>query len=500
MIILRVSLLLLGFVTLIDLPALPGPRRCSASDVPTRPKSGLDGSPNAQTSRNRALWSWDWKPAPEETSPPSVEICPLLYDKLWAYTVEVDDGPSSTRTVAQPLLARFHFTDAPPGLPGGTSLPFVGGAAVIVQRVGTSNHAYLSWEQLRELEHLGWGVLNHSYWHTGNHWDPAQRLAPADFRRELFWSQALLASLSPSARRDIHFVYPSGDYNYAPYLAEFGIHSASRVSGKCRSLTADATAFLDLDRNCLDEGVWSTVGDPMYGFPKDGPEKNSLVIDFTHNIESAQNSPNQRRWMQRLSTIATQFGKEGADTLWCAPTTSVIAYTLAARSAKAEVQTGRLVIDLPESSPCSRLTVKLTGLSKSSQLQAPQGGLLFRKGDEAWITTPALVRAKPSPSKPPLRLVYEGPIKNVTLTHSEAIAAVRLLQAGKAAPLRIDLVKPDGRSEPLLSSEQARVPEQWGCWLLFGTITDRPAVTAKEVRVAPDPALERMEIWALASE
>jgi hypothetical protein len=68
-------------------------------------------------------WSWEWKPAADEIASPKVEICPLKYDKEWAYAVEIDDGPASTLTVAQPLLARFAFTDAPPGLAGGRSCP-----------------------------------------------------------------------------------------------------------------------------------------------------------------------------------------------------------------------------------------------------------------------------------------------------------------------------------------------------------------------------------------
>jgi hypothetical protein len=442
-------------------------------------------------------WSWERKPAPDEIAPPTMEICPLKYDKEWAYAVEIDDGPASTLTVAQPLLARFAFTDAPPGVAGGRALPFVGGAAVMVHWVGTSNDTHLNWEQIRELERKGWGVLNHSYWHSGNHWDPAQALKPADFRRELYWSRALLAGPPWDGPGDAHFVYPNGDYNFRPFLAEFGIRSASRVGGTCRTLLADAEAFRDLDRNYLDESVWAKSGDPLLGFPKVGPKRGDLVIDFTHGIEPGSDSANQRRWIARLSNIAARFGRSGADTIWCAPTTDVIDYTLTARVATLEASQGRLTVQLPDSAPGSALTLKLTGVSERSRLDAPPGGRLYRKGNQAWITTPRIGRRGAAMPKPPLKLLYQGPVKDVTLDRPHAVAGVRLMQEGGAAPLRIELVKPDGSAEPLVSDERARVKPQWGCWLLFPTVPDRPAVIAREVRVAPDPALKRMEIWVL---
>jgi hypothetical protein len=377
-------------------------------------------------------------------------------------------------------------------------MPFVGGAAVMVQWVGTSNNTHLNWEQVRELERKGWGILNHSYWHTGNHWDPAQALKPADFRRELFWSRALLAGPPWDGPGDAHFVYPNGDYNFRPYLAEFGIRSASRVGGTCRTLLADAEAFSDLDRNYLDESVWAKSGDPMLGFSKLGPKRGDLVIDFTHNVEPGPESANQRRWSERLSNIASRFGSTGSDTMWCAPTTEIIDYSLAARVAKAEVGKGRLMVHLPDTVPGSALTLKLTGLSEGSRLDAPPGGHLYRKGDQAWITTPWLGRRGASMPKPLVKLAYQGPVKNVTLDPPLAVAAVRLMQEGGAAPLRIELVKPDGKAEPLVSGEGARVKPQWGCWLLFPTVPDRPSVVSKQVRVAPDPALKRMEVWVLA--
>jgi hypothetical protein len=442
-------------------------------------------------------WSWSWRPSAGEVSAPQAEVCPLLYGKRWAYTVEIDDGPSSTLTVVQPLLARFAFSDAPPGLKGGKSLPFVGGAAVMVQWVGTSNPTHLDWDQIRELEHCGWGVVNHSYWHTGNHWDPAEALKPVDFRRELFWSRALLDAMLGEGHGDVHFVFPSGDFHYGPYLGEFGIRSASRVGGSCRTIQADPEAFRDLDRNLLDESVWAKSGDPMQGFPKPGPKLGDLVIDFTHEIERGPDSKNHRRWVERLTTIANRFGKDGDDTVWSAPTTHIISYTLASRVAQFRVEKGRLTVELPEGSPASPLTLKMTGLDERSDLQPPKGGSLYRQGNQAWITTPRLGHPGSGVRKTPLIRVYQGPAENVAFDGPRAIAGVRLLQQGKVGGLRIDLVQSDGNTVSLLKNEQKTIKDQWGTWLLFPTLPDQPVIVAKGVHVGTDPGLKGMEVWAV---
>lgn len=144
------------------------------------------------------------------------------------------------------------------------------------------------------------------------------------------------------------------------------------------------------------------------------------------------------------------------------------------------------------------MTLKLTGVSPRSQLVPPPGGLLHRSGDRVWITTPPLGRRGGPPTKPAVELAYQGPVRDVSLDPPRAVAGVRLMQSGDASPLRIELLKPDGSAEPLVSGERARVKPQWGSWLLLPTVPDRPAVVAREVRVATDPALKRMEIWAVA--
>ena len=70
---------------------------------------------------------------------PKVEIAPLKLGKTCPYSVELDDGPASTLEFSQPLLAKYQWNDAPPGVQGGTNRPFVGTAAVAFGGVDTGN-------------------------------------------------------------------------------------------------------------------------------------------------------------------------------------------------------------------------------------------------------------------------------------------------------------------------------------------------------------------------
>ncbi len=198
-----------------------------------------------------------------------IKVSPLKYGKTWAYSFEQDDSPVTTLTVSQPLLAQYQWNDAPPGIAGGRNHPFVGTAAVILGSLDAGNAAVLTYAQLNQLQKSGWGIANHSYAHSGNSWDPTQALQPADFARELFWSQAVYAERIGSGRGAVHFVLPNGYVDYIPYLQTYGLRSSSRVAGSSPRNVSDAKYnLLDLNRTYLDEGVWNQQR-PASGFPGD---------------------------------------------------------------------------------------------------------------------------------------------------------------------------------------------------------------------------------------
>lgn len=446
------------------------------------------------SSARAATWNYEW-PSSSEAAP-RVEIAPLQWGKTWAYSVEIDDGPASTLSVAQPLLSKFHFSDAPPGVAGGKQRPFVGGAAVFLSRFDVDNGTLLDAAGVQTLRQNGWEWLNHSYWHSGKSWEASGALSDADIRRELFWSQSLMAALSPDKRAPTHFVYPNGYTKYSEQLTQFGIRSASRVGASSPRRVDESTVWLDLDRNNLDEGAWS---DATQGLPT-SPQSGDWILDFTHGIDADVSSTNFKRWQARLQFIDEKWGANGDDSVWCAPTNGVTAYAQAAQAATLNVEKRRLSLEIPDDLPATALTLHFSGLSPSTELETPSCSTLYRRGSEAWLTTPIL--GKPGTS-PPARLerIYAGEPKNVTFDQARHIAGVRLRQNGDAAPnfaLSIDLVGSDGEVSPLVAPEKARLGSNWGFWHLFPTVPDRAAPLCSEVRVQSDPSLKQMEIWALA--
>lgn len=440
-------------------------------------------------------WTWQWKPSANET--PRAEVCPFRYGKEWAYSVEIDDGPVSTVTVSQPLLAEYAFTDAPPGVRDGHRMPFVGGAAIIGLRTGTPNNTFLSWDQLRELRSKGWSVLNHGYWHSGYSWDPKGAITADQIRRELFWNQAVIAEeLGPEAA-PTHLVLPNGYTPYAAHLREFGVRSASRVAGASAANTRAAGFKLeDLNRNYLDESVWAPAKDALVGLPR-VPRSGDLIVDFTHGMDGRPESANNQRWRERLRWLASHFGSDGDDTMWCAPTDEVVSYALARDAATTRAERGRLTVSLPRGLPGTRLTVHLTGIDPKTRLEAPTGATLHRRDDHVWITTPVLGKVGAPLAEPRVRRVFHGPVKPLALEKPRRVAAIRVLQHGKPVTsfvFSIDLLNGDKGT----SLVQSSIPENWGAWLLYPTIPGGSAPLTQEVHITPDPCLKEMEVWAVA--
>lgn len=451
-------------------------------------------------------WTYQWTPGTGE-GVAQADITPFRYGKSWAYTVEIDDGPVSTLTVAQPLLAQQQFTDAPPGVAGGKAMPFVGGAAVMTLRTDTTNNTYLKWSDLRTLQSDGWGILNHSYSHIGQSYDPVVNLTAQQVRRELFWSQAVAITElgGTSGKTPSHFVYPNGYMGYQPYLAEYGLTTASRVgaSDPSKGLAYAANAaWTDLDRNNLDGSSWSSGA--MTGFPSGaGPAAGRVVIDFTHGIDASAASANQQLWSQRLTTIATQYGKAGADNVWSAPTGEIYDYAAARKAATVSTQPGKVTLSLPNTAPGTALTLHLTGLKADTVLPPSPGATIYRSGSEAWVTSPE-VQGEPSlMAQLQVERIYSGPMKNLTWATPVTLAGVRISQFGSTATgfqLKLDAQKPDGQIQSLVPPGQETLGTEWGSWLLYDLVPNQSGVPATKLTVTTDNALQQMEVWAVVPE
>ena len=462
----------------------------------------LSALASALLAANAQAATWQFSlPDAAKNVPIKVEVAPFKYGKTWAYSFEQDDSPVTTLTVSQPLLAQYQWNDAPPGVTGGRNRAFVGTAAVILGSLGAGNDTVLTYAQIAALKKSGWGIANHSYGHSGYSWEPAGALQPADFARELFWSQAVYAARIGAGRGAVHFVLPNGYVDYIPHLKKNGLLSSSRVAGSSpRNVFDPKFDPLDLTRAYLDEGAWQKEENPLSHLPQK-PVSGDFVIDFTHNIEARPNSANYKRWVTRLNHIASSWGATGDNTMWVAPTDEVVSYRLAARSATVTRKSGGVTITLPGTVPGSALTLKITGLGTIA-FKAPPGATLYRRGDTAWLTTPMIGKPGVAPPTPRLRCSYAGELKNLVWDKPVALAGVRIRQFGGGSNgfvFKLDMVTPDGKSESLLPGGASKLKEVWGGWNLYPILPNRPAVLVKELRVTPGKDLNEMEVWEVVS-
>ena len=456
---------------------------------------------------DQTTWTWNFTPAAGDQ--PTVAVTPVKYGKAWAYVVQIDDNPITAFTITRPLLKNYHWTDAPPGVAGGNVQPIVGDAALLTQRVA-ANSTFISWDDLRAMQADGWGATNHGYWHTGYGYDPPNGLlTEAELRRELYWSQQVIGlKLYDGERAPSHFVYPNGYTDFLPFLNDYGLLSAARVSGSStRTMTSGNFNAMDMGRTYLDEGNWTGNGasNPMYGFPTGGPADNDLFIDFTHGMGDP-GSANYIRWQTRLATIEGTYGAPGSDEFWSAPPEDVIAYHKSAQAAGVSVTpAGQVSLTIPDYLPGTALTIRINGISPATQMTAPAGGLLYRSGTTAWVTTPPLNAPGSPMPEPDMAIVYEGAFQShITLPYPVYLAAIRIHSAGTIPEgyyPTITITHPDLTTETLPVQhilDQSELGNGWGKWYLFPTLPDRAPIETIAIDIAPaGTAFKVVEIYAV---
>lgn len=454
---------------------------------------------------------WRWESPELASVVESVTVEPVKFGKSWAYGLEFDDGGTFAEEIAAPMLEKFRFTDAPAGVPGGRKIPFVACVALYPFVLDGENGTLLTWDQIRGLRAKGWGVSNHSYWHTGNHWEPKDFLDEAQMRRELFWSQSILSHFLTDGKEICRrFVYPSGDFHYGPFLAEFGLNTTPVAFKNGNSLTGPATLFDAgskfhiANRNNMDAGAWDKRGgDDMDSFPRPRPEPGAFVLDFTHGMGKAGEA-NVARWERRLGRIAAEFGADGDDSVWCGSAAEIVAYHATASKASAGSDNKGIFVEVPAGSFRTPLTLHVKLAKPLDPLPAaPPGAIVYGRGNELWITTPplgddstpAFLRAKPVHETPfQEKIIFENPVR---------LAAVRILQKGDPGAdfvPEITWVAKDGTTGRVPVENILRwVPtkSRWGNWILFPVVPDGPAPEIVELNLKPSPAFKRVEVWAV---
>jgi hypothetical protein len=437
-------------------------------------------------------WNWEWTPDAAETSP-EVSLSEFKYGKTWAYTLEIDDAPLWAHTFSIPFLANYHYTDAPPGVSGGTSRPLVGSVGAHVRRIG-GNTTFTTWNDMRALAAAGWGASNHSYWHIS----PQTEL---QIREDLYWSQVLHGLEGGTGRGTAHFIYPNGWLGYAGtnyiYLKELGFFSAIVQGGAGgHNLYSGGLNLFEFSRYNLDP---ITTANPTVSLSA-SPPLGEFVVDFTHHMSQVATDDNYKAWQARLAYIANTFGQGGANNVWSAPSAEVVAYSLARKAATATVTPGRVRLNLPDTAPGASLTLKLTNIPVGSVIPAPPGGLVYRSGTTVWLTTPFLGQQGTTLPTPRLKRVYSGnTAANVNLGATVKIAGIRIRQFGDAVnAFKITLTTPSGAQTYVGPVD---LPADWGDYLLYSNIptgTVAMAPQASAVQISPVVSqLRELEIWAV---
>jgi hypothetical protein len=349
--------------------------------------------------------------------------------------------------------------------------------------------------------------MNHSYDHRANSWSgESARLSDAQAREDAFWSQTILAAKLPGGRAPSGAVYANGytDYNRQGALVACGIGIATRVGGGSpRDVLSHQVQFMDFPRSYLDESVWtndSNKGRPMADFPgadQDGPDANSLVIDFTHGIERQADSANQTRWRARLETIERRWGAKGADSLWCAPTAEVADYVRAAKAGKVTVSSGKLTVSIPDELPGTALTLRLSKLRAETPLRAPEGGTLFQQGDNLVLTTPRIGLPGAAAPRPRLKCIYDGPAVSVDFVKPVPVAGVTLRVFGNpSSPVSYRLAVRSAAGDVIFANRTIGPG-----WTVGGhlcpIIPSSPAIIGSGIVVTAVEPLKGMAVWAV---
>ena len=463
--------------------------------------AGLLAGGQVAAAQEPQVWSMALPELPQGVS---ASIAPLKYGKVWCYSVEMDDGGISALAMDR-LLAELFYTDAPGGVAGGGKRRCVGGLALIGCGLARNNKS-LSLEDIRRLQAAGWGVVNHGYWHTGCHWDLSKRPDRAQFDREVFWSQVVFGQLFfGDGRAPAHHVYPNGDYAYDESLRKYGIRSGSLVGGK-RPVVGEEIDFYRVGRTYLDGGVWEKngEGDPLWQY-KPEPQPGELFLDFTHGINEDENSASYQRWKTRLETIAANHGAQGRDDVWAATAQEYIAYVELAKAAKVSVGGGALRVEYPAGLPGAALTVVLENLPEGAELAAPEGGLLYRRGTTAWLTTPLL--GLPEVATPQrMRVAYAGEFKpEIKFETPVKFAGARVFQAGggkkedfAGVEVVAEVVGPAGEVVRIARNDRwVELGPQWGMWDMISRMPEGEAVECSVLRITPLPYYEQLEVWVL---
>ena len=269
----------------------------------------------------------------------TVTKAPLRYNKLFAFSCQLDDGGSDIYTNGFPFLNG--------GTVGGTSYPglkFTDGCGndikfkmssslfsfdvsetVDIHDPVTGYSAYITWPQVDEMYQSGWSVSNHGI--SGNTGDYEYSVE----RNHSYVKLKTQAAVSEGIRMGI-FVNPNGDTAYTKYAFQNGYRVCYIEGASFGKPSFDVAsnwnhAPFRMGRTQFYTGInIATLADNMAAASTGGAHQ--WGVAFSHSITNGSYGYDFNTFKAQMNYIANKYGKGALDNIWMTTEVEVLDYIL----------------------------------------------------------------------------------------------------------------------------------------------------------------------------
>ncbi len=245
----------------------------------------------------------------------SVSTAPLLHDKLWAYSLTIDDGYASTYENVLPILNRYGYrgSTAINGSTLGKTVSYGGGT---LARIMTE-------DQLRALYAAGWGVTNHTYGHKHFAEYPNTTALVQDVRQNNEVISNTLGGFQPRV-----FTSPFTESQFAPVIqanrATLGLYLVQQSGWRINYVATPG--FLTTDY------FWMVGRDRVEEWHFDEAHNRAVAgggtpLWLTHHMHNeAGDNPICNAIEVGTDYLYYHYGAGGTDEVWVAPAQEVYEY------------------------------------------------------------------------------------------------------------------------------------------------------------------------------
>ncbi|MCF8373937.1 MAG: T9SS type A sorting domain-containing protein [Bacteroidales bacterium] len=293
----------------------------------------VDATPGAQTFTITVLFD----SVPDSCT---VSLAPLKYNKDFAMSFTIDDGRADAYTHAYPLLNGGYVAENQTTYPGlfatdgcGNDISFTAGLAWYsvsssLNDLHINTPDFMTWSQLSEMYNNGWDVINHSYSHAAYN--------NVDYDNEITQNELIVGQQTGIVMS--HFVPPSGDTGYNPYIFAKGY----------KSIFGNNSAYLGYNSGLQVDNPLNYQQPKIYRrFLYDGAFDTTNIAAMANQLATSGQLGNHYWWNEAthrvhgtptggslifstyswyMNYLQNTYGKYGTDQLWMASSQEVYEY------------------------------------------------------------------------------------------------------------------------------------------------------------------------------